>query len=279
MPRITHVKKAQQRYETVPVLDENGQPKRTPVMRRDGTQKVTKRGKPVFMAVTAQDKTRPKPPLKCDFGGCDIDGGLILPGTSYKHITPKSGPYGGYQRNRHSTHPDWKVWEYSSSVSAQLAQVQDDMHTTIDEYDLSSPDDFDDLRDSVAEMARSFADERQEAVDNMPEGLQDGSQAQEYAEAAESWADEVENVDAPDFDGECGECSGQGTVDCDTCNGQGQVDPDDEDAAEQVDCDDCDGKGTVDCDECGGSGEVDAADDWVEEAKQALRDAVDECQI
>ena len=31
MPKITYVKKAQQRYATVPVLDENGEQKKVPV--------------------------------------------------------------------------------------------------------------------------------------------------------------------------------------------------------------------------------------------------------
>ena len=35
MARVTHVKKAQQRYATVPVIDpETGEPKRTPVMKK-----------------------------------------------------------------------------------------------------------------------------------------------------------------------------------------------------------------------------------------------------
>ena len=100
-------------------------------MRKDGTQKTTKTGRAVFMTVTVVDKTKPKPNLKCDFRGCDIDGGEILPGTPYMHISPKSGPYGGRQLNRHQAHPAWNVWEYSSSMSARLAQIAHDFWEAI----------------------------------------------------------------------------------------------------------------------------------------------------
>lgn len=280
MPRVTHVRKAQQRYATVPVLNDDGTPKRTPVM-RDGEQRVTKRGKPVFMTVTVQDKTQPLPPLECDYEGCDIDGGKILPGTPYKHITPKSGPYGGRQRSRHEAHRNWHVWEYSSSVSAQAARVQYDMHAAIDGFDLGDPDDFDTLREEIEQMAQDFLDEREEAVSNMPDALQDGSQAQEYLDYAEQWMQEISNADKPDGGTECEECSGTGEVTCDTCGGSGTVDNDVDNKVEGEpdDCEDCEGSGHKDCDECGGDGEVELSEDWVEEAKTVLREAVDSCQI
>jgi hypothetical protein len=77
MPRVTVVKHAQQRYETVPVLDDRGQPKVVPVM-RNGVQRTTKRGRPVTMRLTREDRTKPKPNLRCDFPACD-KGGEIKP--------------------------------------------------------------------------------------------------------------------------------------------------------------------------------------------------------
>lgn len=41
MARVTHVKKAQQRYETRPVLDENGQPVKIALTKADGSPKMT----------------------------------------------------------------------------------------------------------------------------------------------------------------------------------------------------------------------------------------------
>src|SRR5438270_337793 len=116
MARVTHVKKAQQRYATVPVIDpETGQQKVTPVLRADGSQKMTRAkphrpARPVFMKVTQADKTQPLPPLNCEACGKPIE-----IGTPYKHVTPKSGPYGGYQRNRHADCPTWKAWDLSSA--------------------------------------------------------------------------------------------------------------------------------------------------------------------
>lgn len=75
MARVTYVKKAQQRYEMVPVIDpETGQQKVTPVMGRNGEQKTSKRG-PVFMRVTEADKSKPLPNLKCEKCGIEIKPG------------------------------------------------------------------------------------------------------------------------------------------------------------------------------------------------------------
>jgi hypothetical protein len=61
MARVTHVKHAQQRYETIPVLDElEGGQKKVPVMRRDGTQKTTKSGR-LSSSASPSDLSRPLP--------------------------------------------------------------------------------------------------------------------------------------------------------------------------------------------------------------------------
>lgn len=90
MPKITYVKKAQQRYATVPVLDENGEQKKVPVTVKNGEQKVTKHGRPVFRSVTVADYNKPLPNHTC--GKC---GNEIKVGDPYMWIAPKSGPYGG----------------------------------------------------------------------------------------------------------------------------------------------------------------------------------------
>ena len=67
MARVTHVKKAQQRYETKPVLDADGNPVKIALTKADGSPKMTsaKGGKrtprPVFITKTAPDKSKPKP--------------------------------------------------------------------------------------------------------------------------------------------------------------------------------------------------------------------------
>lgn len=281
MPRITHVKKAQQRYETVPVLNDDGTPKVTPVM-RNGEQRVTKRGKAVTMRVTIADKTKPLPPLRCDFAGCDIDDGKILPGSPYKHITPKSGPYGGTQRSRHEAHPNWNVWEYSSSVSAQAAQLQAEMHDTIDSYELTVVGDFEDMKNAVGEMADEFVSDREEAVSNMPEGLQDGSQAQEYHELAESWKDGIDEVDAPDLSEYVEAKWFVNGPDAQSLNEDGYDTEEDarEALLDHLEANEDDDEDDWTVEEGDGPGEDDeVTDEWIDAAKDALREAVDGCEI
>src|SRR3954463_7848604 len=152
MPRVTHVAKAQQRYETKPVLDEDGNPKRTPVM-RNGEQRTTKRGTPIFMTVTVADKTKPLPPYTCDSCGQEI-----AIGSPMKHITPKSGPYGGRKRTRHESCPTWQVWEYSNSLSAQLARIEHDVDEAIGSAE--GPDDIQTALDDAASSVEEIAQEK-----------------------------------------------------------------------------------------------------------------------
>jgi hypothetical protein len=303
MARVTRVKSAQQRYKMVPDVDpETGEQRVVPVLRRDGTPKKTKHGREVTRRLTVKDRGQPLPNLRCDFPGCDVDGGEILPGTPYKHITPRSGPYGGTQRNRHAGHPDWAVWDYSYSVTAQAARLQHEMEGEIDAYEFASTDDFDDLRQSLVSQAEDFLSEREEARDNLPEQLQDSSQAAEYAEAAEAWVSALEDAEAPD--------DADALEDCEACGGTGEVDSDlwyvngpdsqslneegyegeaeaqaDLDAylAEHPDEDESEWSleqgDDVECEECDG-GKTDAvSEDWAEEARSALRDAVYELGI
>jgi hypothetical protein len=190
MARVTYVKKARQRYATVPVIDPaTGEPKRTPVM-RNGKQRTTKSGKPITMAVTQADKSKPLPPLTCDFCGKPIK-----VGQAYKHITPKSGPYGGVQRNRHAEHPTWQVWEYSYSLSAQIARIQHDGGESL--ADVDTTEDMQDALNSVAEEVRGLAEEKRQGAENIREGFgHDTYQAEELDETAdtlEGWADELES--------------------------------------------------------------------------------------
>lgn len=246
MARTTHVKAAQQRYATVAVLDEQGNPKRTPVTRKkNGEQKTTKRGKPVTMAVTVADKSRPLPPETCD--ACHKP---IEVGTPYKHVTPKSGPYGGRKRSRHESCPSWQQWDLSNSWSARVARVQYDAEQEIEAAE--SAEDVESARDSAAQAIRDdLVAASEEAADNLEAGFgHETSQSQEArdrAETLESWADDVEGVEMPEApepeDEDCKACSGNGHVeeatlepaadgqptdtslDCTVCDGTGQVTP------------------------------------------------------
>lgn len=252
MARITHVQKAQQRYKMVPVLDENGEPKRTPVMRRNGEQKVTKRGKPVFRTVTRQDKTQPLPELRCDFPGCDINESRIAVGTAYKHITPKSGPYGGQQKNRHAEHPSWQVWEYSSSLSARVAQIVHDAEQAVaaaeDEGGVTE------ALENAADEIESLAEEKREGASNIEEGFGHPTSASEeldeIATSLDEWAQSVRYTEVPSLaDYPCEECNGEGERECEACEGEGKVARDSEDE-DPHQCEECAGTGQVDCEVC-----------------------------
>ena len=281
MARITHVKSAQQRYATVPVIDpETGQQKVTPVTRKDGTQKVTKRGKPVFLRVTKADKTKPLPNLRCDFPGCTIDGGEIKPGTAYKHISPKSGPYGGTQRNRHAAHPSWQVWDYSYSINAQAQRISHDAMEQVS--GVESVEDVEGILSEAAEAIRELAEQRRESAQNIEDGFghatYQSEQLESDADELDSWADEVEGTDVP-------ELPEPENTDCDECGGTGEVDNPDYDADEDAEDEDYAEPTTVECAECGGSGEVEndeptdeQMDDWRSEVEDALS-VLDECPV
>jgi hypothetical protein len=199
MARVTHVRKAQQRYETVPVIDEaTGEPKRTQVM-KNGEPKMTRAkagrpARPVFMTVTVQDKTKPLPPYTCD--SCHQP---IEVGTPYKHITPKSGPYGGHKRTRHESCPTWQVWEYSNSWSARIAQATHD-------FDVSNAESTDDVQsalDDVAAAIKELAEESRETAGNIEDGFghptSQSEEAEQRADDLDGWADEISGADIPDL--------------------------------------------------------------------------------
>lgn len=252
MARVTHVKRAQQRYETVPVIDpETGEQKKTPVMVTRGgerVQKTTKRGRPVFLRVTKEDRSKPKPNYKC--GKCGVE---IKPGDPYKHISPKSGPYGGRKLIRCGTCPTWHRWEYSSSLDARLEQISYDFDQAVDAAE--STDDIQSALDDAAASIEELAGEKREGADNIESGFgHPTSQSEELAEMAdnlEQWSSDVSSADIPEMT-QCENCD-DGQVDCDNCQGTGTITADDP-ADEDQDCEECDG-GQLNCDTCDGTGE------------------------
>ncbi len=196
MARVTFVKRAQARYKTVPVLDENGQQKRVPVNRRDGTQKVSKRG-PVFMSLTREDRDQPLPNRHCDKCGTEIE-----PGQPYKWIKPKSGPYGGRLMVRCGTCPVWQVWEYNHSLSSQLARIAYEAEESFDAEAPETADAVTDILSTAAEEIRNLAEEKRDSASNIEEGFghptSSSEELEEIADSLESWADEVEQADVPE---------------------------------------------------------------------------------
>jgi len=275
MARVTHVKSAQQRYRTVPVIDPaTGEQKVVPMInRRTGQQKVTKRGKPVVMRLTREDRTQPKPNLRCDFSGCTHPDREIKPGQAYKWIKPKSGPYGGRMMARHADHPSWQVWEYSSSLSARIAQITE----TVDTDGIEDEDSARSVLEDAAQQIRDLADEKREGADNIVEGFgHETSQSEELVQVAddlEGWADDLESTTLPEADEHgCDVCDGDGQMDCDVCAGSGEVEG--KDGSEP--CDNCD-DGKVECD--AGCDEGTDTEGWIEALRDAVNDALAECPV
>jgi hypothetical protein len=280
MARTTHVAKAQQRYETVPVIDPTtGEAKKTPVM-RNGEQRTTKRGKPIFMTVTVQDRSKPLPPYECDYCNKTIE-----VGTPYKHITPKSGPYGGRKRTRHESCPGWMPWDYSNSLSAQVGRIAYDFGNAIANVD--DPDDVKSMLDDAATEVREIAEQKREGASNIEEGFGHPTSASEelesIADELDGWADEIENADVPDLpdveDEECDECGGSGNVEnpeYDREIGEEDGESYDPDYAveEEIECEACEGTGYTTPDEPN----EDQMSQWRDEVVEATS-IVDECPV
>jgi hypothetical protein len=285
MARITRVRAAQQRYETIPVLDTaTMKPKRTQVMRKDGTPKLTKGGREIWRTVTVEDRARPLLP-----DGCDHCRKPIAIGTPYKHITPRSGPYSGYRRSRHASCPDWQPWDYSSSLNARLAQVSHEFSQSLAQCE--TEDDVQGALDEAACSVREIADEKRESAENMKEGFgHETSQSDELEETAdqlESWAGEIESAAIPDFpeaeEEECEACSGTAETECGNCGGTGTLQGADEDVERS--CDACNGDSTIPCEDCEGNGHTQADEptadqvgEWRDECADSLT-IVDEIPV
>jgi hypothetical protein len=245
MAKINYVKQAQQRYTMVPVLNEDGTPKQTPVM-KNGLQRKTKHGRPVFRAVTVEDRTRPLPNRKCE--KCSAE---ITVGSPYKWVKVKR-TYGGVTHVRCMSCPTWKPSELSTSKMAGVYAAQENLDDAIGSAE--TLDDLQTLAQDTAEAIREVAQEYEESADNMEDGFGHATsmsdELREKASDLESWADEVEqSVDGLDeFDVEAVEAEVR------------EEDPDlDDDEVEA---------------------EVESRrEEWLEEAREALSSVAQDCPV
>lgn len=200
MARVTHVKAAQQRYAMIPVLDDDGTPKRTAVTRRNGNPRVTKTGREVVRKVTAVDKTQPLPNRVCE--KCRTE---ITVGSPYKWIQPKSGPYGGRKRFRCAACPTWRQSETTSSGAlAALYGAQEAADDALADWDREDVDTLRTILTDAAEGAREAASVYRESAENMESGFGHATaisdELNEKADALDSEADDIEYVDIDEFE-------------------------------------------------------------------------------
>lgn len=188
MARITYVKRAQQRYKMVPVVDAT-----TGAAVRVGVDRATKSGRAVTRAVTERDYSQPLPMPKCDKCTNTIEVGM-----PYKWIEP----HGRGQMTRCMTCPNWHEWEYSNSTSARIGQIQYEA----DFEGCESEEDFKGVLESAATSARELAEEKRESAGNIEDGFghstSQSDELNELADALDSWADDLEGIDFPDIEDE-----------------------------------------------------------------------------
>jgi hypothetical protein len=204
MARITHVKKAQQRFKTVPVIDpETGEQKVTPVLRKDGTPKTTKTGRAIVRRVTTEDKSQPLPNRRC--GKCGTE---IKVGDPYKWVA-LGGAYGGHKKYACSSCQFRQSDLTSSDKLSQLYVIQENLEDLLNgEW---SQGDLAGALEEASGDANGVAEEYTESADNIEEGFghetYQSGEIREKAEACEEWASaledaasEIENMDDPDAD-------------------------------------------------------------------------------
>lgn len=134
---------------------------------------------------------------RCDYPGC---GRVIEPGDGMKYISPRlPGSLGSVTRYRCAGHPDWHVWEYSSSLSARIAEIQHDGADTIRMMD---EDTAESAPSEIADRIRDLADEKRGSADNVESGFGHPTQLSEdlsqQADDLEAWAEEIEAIDTLD---------------------------------------------------------------------------------
>lgn len=198
MARVTFVKKAKQRYKTVPVIDpETGEQKVQTFTRRDGSLRTNKRGAVVTARVTREDRTQPLPNRKC--GRCSKE---IKPGDSYYWWANKlPGAGSGYKQIRCAEHPP-TIQERTPGRAGQLMGLQSEWENELSAC--QSVEDLEAARDSIAGQIRDFGQEYVDSADNMESGFghetYQSQELREKGEAIDSIADEVEQIDVEEFD-------------------------------------------------------------------------------
>lgn len=169
---------------------------------------------------------------------CETCTNEIVPGSPYKWVKPKIGPFGGPKRIRCQDCPDWRPWDLSNSLSAQLSRVSHEFQDR-----LTGVDSVDDVKQALSEVAdeiRGIAEDKRESAQNMEEGFghatSQSDDLNETADNLDSWADEIESAEPPEFpepeEQDCEHCADEEDQGCEHCT-DGRMTPD-EPTEEQI---------------------------------------------
>jgi hypothetical protein len=191
MARTTYVKAAQQRYRTVPVLDEDGNQKYTAVMAKDGTPKTTKSGRAIQRRVTVEDKTQPLPNYHCTKCGTEIK-----VGDSYKWVQLRIGT----SKQRKNFCSSCSIRSSDTTTSGNLQTFYAAMEAGEDALGSSEALTLTDMAEALrtaAEGVREASEAYGESADNMEDGFghetESSAAVREKAELLEQFADELES--------------------------------------------------------------------------------------
>lgn len=215
--RVYTVKHARQRY----AKSYDGEVKVVPVMRKDGTPKLGRGGKPMMRRIRPANKAQPLPNYKC--GKC---GDEIKVGDPYIYWEPYFRSSAKSVRcTKSSCYP--RPSERESSAMATILAAQEAAQDTIAQWDRENISDLEAARDDVVQAYEEVIEQYREADESF--GGQGATEAAQRAEDLESEKDEWESLDFDEFDeSEVEECDHE------------EEDPDEEDAeVEEHDNDTC----------------------------------------
>lgn len=164
----------------------------------------------------------------------------------------------------------------------QLMQIQQDADKQIWAWD-GEIEDLTGIAESVADEIREMAEELRESAQNIEDGFghatSTSDELNERGDAMEGYADEIADCDfddPPEF-----EDFEDNWETCVVCNGEGEivVDEDEDGNEERETCEECGGSGEVKDDDANRDAFNEALDDWREDQRQKLSDAVNEADV
>jgi hypothetical protein len=280
MPRLTTVKKAEQRYRTVPVIDpETGAQKVVPVLnKRTGEPKTNKAGRAITRRLTVADKTQPLPNRRCGKCGTEIE-----PGMSYRWWSNKlPGSFGSGQKSirciKMECYP--KSWEMDGNPKRQaLGQAQEALEEALS----SNFDEASEVESALSDFAESIREIAQEMIDgaeNMESGFGHATYAsdelRERGENLEQQADDCEQVYLDDRP-EQSDYMTEDVEDCPECDGEGEITAEGEEEPEQ--CMTCDGDGVLTEEVEDEQAYEDALEEWREDCRSKAQEAADNVDL
>lgn len=257
--KIHFVKHARQTYQKVAKTDEQGRQVVTPLTRKDGSPKTTRKGRQIVRRIRVADKSQPKPALVCE-----KDGTVINPGDPYRWFTV--GFRSSYRRIRcmNSTCTPKESERESSGPRSEILAAIEDANDQLDRLDVegTSTSDVEEIVQGVGEAFGSAAEQWREADDAFGGGgLTENGERADTAEGGqqelESWTSSSD--DEPDYEA----CDDPDELHTEISE---RTDPDND--AEKVDL------GDMECDGCSK-----IRDDWFEELLGEARDAIDSVEV